>query len=479
MRLSKALIDMEMADYSAALDPAYTTLEFENMQVLAMGNDTSPSEAANLNTSNSIGVSALCAICGDRATGKHYGASSCDGCKGFFRRSVRKNHMYSCRFNRQCVVDKDKRNQCRYCRLKKCFRPKYSLTAVQNERDRISTRRSSYEDSSLPSISVLIQAEVLAQQISSPVPVMNADIRGKKIANISDVCESMKQQLLVLVEWAKYIPAFCELPLDDQVALLRAHAGEHLLLGAAKRSMMFKDVLLLGNDHIIPRNCPELVEVNRVAIRILDELVLPFHELQIDDNEYACLKAIIFFDPDAKGLSAPAKIKRMRYQVQVSLEDYINDRQYDSRGRFGELLLLLPVLQSITWQMIEQIQFVKLFGMAKIDNLLQEMLLGGSSSETPHAHHPLHPHLIQENLGTNVIVANTMPPQMHNGQMCKFMKPSSNFVSLSVATPETPQPSPPAGSGPEQYKLLPGAIATVAKQPTSIPQPAITKQEVI
>lgn len=61
----------------------------------------------------------------------------------------------------------------------------------------------------------------------------------------------------------------------------------------------------------------------------------------------------------------------------MSLEDYINDRQYDSRGRFGELLLLLPTLQSITWQMIEQIQFIKLFGMAKIDNLLQEMLLGG------------------------------------------------------------------------------------------------------
>lgn len=88
----------------------------------SFGADTSPSEGANLNSSNSLGVSALCAICGDRATGKHYGASSCDGCKGFFRRSVRKNHMYSCRFSRQCVVDKDKRNQCRYCRLKKCFR---------------------------------------------------------------------------------------------------------------------------------------------------------------------------------------------------------------------------------------------------------------------------------------------------------------------------------------------------------------------
>lgn len=34
----------------------------------------------------------------------------------------------------------------------------------------------------------------------------------------------MKQQLLVLVEWAKYIPAFCDLPLDDQVELTRSHS---------------------------------------------------------------------------------------------------------------------------------------------------------------------------------------------------------------------------------------------------------------
>lgn len=474
MRLSKTLVDMDMADYSAALDPAYTTLEFENVQVLTMGNDTSPSEGANLNATNNLGVSALCAICGDRATGKHYGASSCDGCKGFFRRSVRKNHMYSCRFSRQCVVDKDKRNQCRYCRLKKCFRAGMKKEAVQNERDRISTRRSSYEDSSLPSINALLQAEVLSQQITSPVSGINGDIRAKKIASIADVCESMKEQLLVLVEWAKYIPAFCELPLDDQVALLRAHAGEHLLLGATKRSMVFKDVLLLGNDYIIPRHCPELAEMSRVSMRILDELVLPFQELQIDDNEYACLKAIIFFDPDAKGLSDPGKIKRLRSQVQVSLEDYINDRQYDSRGRFGELLLLLPTLQSITWQMIEQIQFIKLFGMAKIDNLLQEMLLGGSASDAAHAHHPLHPHLMQEHMGTNVIVANTMPTHLSNGQMCEWPRPRGQ-----AATPETPQPSPPGGSGSEPYKLLPGAITTIVKPPSAIPQLTITKQEVI
>ncbi|VDM02049.1 unnamed protein product [Schistocephalus solidus] len=53
---------------------------------------------------------------------QHYGAYSCDGCKGFFRRSVRRKHTYSCRYNRACVIDKDMRNQCRFCRLKKCFR---------------------------------------------------------------------------------------------------------------------------------------------------------------------------------------------------------------------------------------------------------------------------------------------------------------------------------------------------------------------
>lgn len=80
---------------------------------------------------------------------------------------------------------------------------------------------------------------------------------------------------------------------------------------------------------------------------------------------------------DAKGLSDISRIKSLRHQIQINLEDYISDRQYDSRGRFGELLLTLPALQSISWQMIEQIQFAKLFGVAQIDSLLQEMLLGG------------------------------------------------------------------------------------------------------
>ncbi|XP_069489674.1 hepatocyte nuclear factor 4-beta-like [Ambystoma mexicanum] len=379
MKLCDAMMDMGMPDYTETLDSSYTMLEFDALRVLPSNAETISTDLHNPNLLRD-GGNGLCAICGDRATGKHYGASSCDGCKGFFRRSVRKNHVYTCRFCRQCVVDKDKRNQCRYCRLKKCFRAGMRKEAVQNERDRISIRRNSYEDNGSLSISVLTQAEAMAHQYSALSPLHGSEMATKKIATINDVCESMKQQLLVLVEWAKYIPAFCELPLDDQVSLLRAHAGEHLLLGVAKRSIPYQDFLLLGNDFIIPMHCPEL-EIARVATRILDELVKPLREIQVDDSEHACLKAIIFFDPDCKGLSDSSRVKNMRFQVQVNLEDYINDRQYDSRGRFSDILLLLPPLQSITWQMIEQMQFAKLFGVTRIDSLLQEMLLGGPTMD--------------------------------------------------------------------------------------------------
>ncbi|XP_012150453.1 hepatocyte nuclear factor 4 isoform X4 [Megachile rotundata] len=375
---------------------------------LSMGAGAAGGSVLGLPGSGVGGVlSQHCAICGDRATGKHYGAASCDGCKGFFRRSVRKNHLYTCRFSRNCVVDKDKRNQCRYCRLRKCFKAGMKKEAVQNERDRISCRRPSYEEQtnngSGLSVVSLLQAEMLSRQVGAALelgsPGNDIDLSTKQIANINDVCDSMKQQLLILVEWAKYIPAFSELTLDDQVALLRAHAGEHLLLGVARRSMQLKDVLLLGNNCIITKNCPVIslstegrnqdLDISKVGIRVMDELVKPLNEVQIDDTEFACLKAIVFFDPNAKGLSEPQRIKQLRYQIQINLEDYISDRQYDSRGRFGEILLTLPALQSISWQMIEQIQFVRLFGVAHIDNLLQEMLLGGATAEINGATTPI------------------------------------------------------------------------------------------
>ncbi|XP_023258083.1 retinoic acid receptor RXR-beta-A-like [Seriola lalandi dorsalis] len=63
----------------------------------------------------------LCVICGDRSSGKHYGVYSCEGCKGFFKRTVRKDLSYTCRDNKECLVDKRQRNRCQYCRYQKCL----------------------------------------------------------------------------------------------------------------------------------------------------------------------------------------------------------------------------------------------------------------------------------------------------------------------------------------------------------------------
>uniref|UniRef100_A0A915PVG4 Uncharacterized protein n=1 Tax=Setaria digitata TaxID=48799 RepID=A0A915PVG4_9BILA len=76
----------------------------------------------------------LCVVCGDKASGRHYGAVSCEGCKGFFKRSIRKQIGYVCRGTKDCPVTKFHRNRCQYCRLRKCLTMGMRSESVQAER---------------------------------------------------------------------------------------------------------------------------------------------------------------------------------------------------------------------------------------------------------------------------------------------------------------------------------------------------------
>ena len=44
-------------------------------------------------------------------------------------------------------------------------------------------------------------------------------------------------------------------------------------------------------------NNSRIIFYPRVANRVLDELVRPLQDVVIDETEFACLKAIVFFDP--------------------------------------------------------------------------------------------------------------------------------------------------------------------------------------
>uniref|UniRef100_A0A1A9WVQ7 Nuclear receptor domain-containing protein n=1 Tax=Glossina brevipalpis TaxID=37001 RepID=A0A1A9WVQ7_9MUSC len=77
---------------------------------------------ADSNTNSAVAKSFVpCKVCGDKASGYHYGVTSCEGCKGFFRRSIQKQIEYRCLRDGKCLVIRLNRNRCQYCRFKKCL----------------------------------------------------------------------------------------------------------------------------------------------------------------------------------------------------------------------------------------------------------------------------------------------------------------------------------------------------------------------
>uniref|UniRef100_A0A8C2FS78 Retinoic acid receptor RXR n=1 Tax=Cyprinus carpio TaxID=7962 RepID=A0A8C2FS78_CYPCA len=328
----------------------------------------------------------LCAICGDRSSGKHYGVYSCEGCKGFFKRTVRKDLSYTCRDSKDCLVDKRQRNRCQYCRYQKCLAMgmkregknqnlKQGGVSVQEERQRNKEREGEVESTSAANeempVEKILEAEMAVEQKTE----LHADGSSGGITNI---CQAADKQLFTLVEWAKRIPHFSELSLDDQVILLRAGWNELLIASFSHRSIAVKDGILLATGLHVHRNSAHSAGVGAIFDRVLTELVSKMRDMQMDKTELGCLRAIILFNPDAKGLSSPSEVELLREKVYASLEAYCKQRYPDQQGRFAKLLLRLPALRSIGLKCLEHLFFFKLIGDTPIDTFLMEML------EAPH-----------------------------------------------------------------------------------------------
>ncbi|XP_014825967.1 PREDICTED: nuclear receptor subfamily 2 group C member 2 isoform X2 [Poecilia mexicana] len=122
-----------------------------------------------------------CVVCGDKASGRHYGAVSCEGCKGFFKRSVRKNLTYSCRSKQDCVINKHHRNRCQFCRLRKCLKMGMKTDSVQSERKPIDVvPRERHSNCAASTQKIYIRKDLNSPLIATPTFISDTDTDGSR-----------------------------------------------------------------------------------------------------------------------------------------------------------------------------------------------------------------------------------------------------------------------------------------------------------
>ncbi|XP_030219529.1 nuclear receptor subfamily 2 group F member 6 isoform X2 [Gadus morhua] len=356
-----------------------------------------------------------CVVCGDKSSGKHYGVFTCEGCKSFFKRSIRRNLNYTCRSNRECQIDQHHRNQCQYCRLKKCFRV--------GMRKEVQRGRIPPQPSLSPSITPLGGAgglggiggeyynnnnnnggggggggggqpvsELISQLLrAEPYPSSRYSHQysqqggADNAMGIDNICELAARLLFSTIEWARNIPFFPELPVSDQVALLRLSWSELFILNAAQSALPLHMAPLLAaaGFHSSPMSAERVVSFMD-QVRVFQDQVDKLTRLQVDSAEYSCLKAIAIFSPDACGLTDPAHVESLQEKAQVALTEYERMQYPNQPQRFGRLLLRLPALRAVPASLISQLFFMRLVGKTPIETLIRDMQLSGSSISWPY-----------------------------------------------------------------------------------------------
>uniref|UniRef100_A0A4W5PCT9 Nuclear receptor subfamily 2, group C, member 1 n=1 Tax=Hucho hucho TaxID=62062 RepID=A0A4W5PCT9_9TELE len=126
-----------------------------------------------------------CVVCGDKASGRHYGAVSCEGCKGFFKRSIRKNLVYTCRGSGECVINKHHRNRCQYCRLQRCMVLGMKQDSVQCERKPVEVSREKSINCAASTEKIYIR-----KNLCSPLAATPTFVTDKETARSTSLLES-------------------------------------------------------------------------------------------------------------------------------------------------------------------------------------------------------------------------------------------------------------------------------------------------
>lgn len=346
----------------------------------------------------------LCLVCGDRASGYHYNALTCEGCKGFFRRSITKNAVYQCKYGNNCEIDMYMRRKCQECRLKKCLSvgmrpecvvPEYQCAVKRKEKkaqkdkdkpnsttngspemkvepepqrldtDKLSSingvKPVSPEQEELIHRLVYFQNEYEQPSEEDLKRIENAPSEDEEPSDVRyrHITEITILTVQLIVEFAKKLPGFDKLLREDQIVLLKACSSEVMMLRMARRYDVQTDSILFANNQPYSRDSYTMAGVGEV----IDDLLRfgrHMYSMKVDNAEYALLTAIVIFS-DRPNLVEGWKVEKIQEIYLEALKSYVDNRvKPRSPTIFAKLLSVLTELRTLGNQNSEMCFSLKL-----------------------------------------------------------------------------------------------------------------------
>ncbi|XP_010890815.2 nuclear receptor subfamily 5, group A, member 5 [Esox lucius] len=204
--------------------------------------------------------------------------------------------------------------------------------------------------------------------------------RGKhdRLNTFSIMCKMADQTLFGLVEWSRNSALFKELKVEDQMVLLQSCWSELLVLDHLCRQVAYSRegcIYLVTGQQIEVSNI--LTQAGATLIGLVSrtqDLVVKLKALHLDTQEFVCLKYLVLFNPDVKSVQNRRQVEQTQEKVNRTLMDHTLYTHPGHSDKFGQLLLRLPEIRSISLQVEEYLYQRHLLGDLPCNSLLTEML---------------------------------------------------------------------------------------------------------
>ncbi|XP_066570820.1 androgen receptor [Amia ocellicauda] len=307
-----------------------------------------------------------CLICGDEASGCHYGALTCGSCKVFFKRAAEGKQKYLCASRNDCTIDKLRRKNCPSCRLRKCFEAGMTLGArklkkIGQLKGPEEAGNKNHTDtiqclSPKPSISFHTQPAFLNILETIEPEVVNAGHDNGQPDSAACLLTSLNElgerQLVKVVKWAKGLPGFRNLHVDDQMTVIQ-HAWMGVMvfaLGWRSYKNVNARMLFFAPDLVFNDQRMHMSSMYEHCVR-MKHLAQEFVWLQVTQEEYLCMKALLLFSIiPVEGLKSQKFFDELRTNYIHELDRLISYGRKTSENcsqRFFELTKLMDSLQPI------------------------------------------------------------------------------------------------------------------------------------